>query len=431
MSLTNGWQSYISTSFPTALTVFNTSTPASTITNVPIVDLFLATAVTPDGTRIYLANRTVASVSVLDPSTFALLATIPTAAAGATDIIPAPAPFQRVYVSNSVTGTLTIISTQTNTVLNTIALEGQLARMAITPDGSRLFVGQTVGGLVIVLNALSNPSSPSVLTSISVGANPGSIAITPDGTFAYVTSRGASQLTIINIATLAFTTLTLTPGSGPYGSSILPNGSLLFVTNTNNSTISVLNLLNKSSPQVVATINFDPSISPYWAVSTPDSKTVFVIDENVPAHVIPIDVKTLLPGTPITTSGIYQDITMSPDLSPVAHFTFTKSEDEKNRTVIVRFDASLSSSPVGTIVQYNWNFGDGDTFITSTPLIDHIYQKNRHSVVVTLVVTNSAGTSTSQVWSSRLMSNFGSSVAQRSKLLILRKEKHHHCCYCD
>ena len=196
--------------------------------------------------------------------------------------------------------------------------------------------------------------------------------------------------------------------------------------------ISVLSLLNKSTPQIVATffIQVDPSIRPYWAVSTPDSKRVFVIDQNVPAHVIPIDGKTLFPGTPITTAGIYQDVSISPDLSNVANFTFTKMNDEKkNQTGTVQFDASLSSSPVGRIVQYTWIFGDGDTFIISIPILDHTYQKNRHSVIITLVVTNSAGISTSQVWSSRLMSNFGSFLPRTSKILVLKKEKHQCCNY--
>lgn len=415
MSVKKGWQSYISTSFApsgNSLTIFNTENVAGTITSIPITDLFLSLAVSPDGTTLYLANRSVATVSVLNANTFALLSTIPILAAGSTDVIPAPPPYGLIYVSNSITGTLTIISTVTNTVLNTVTLGGQLGRLAITPNGARLFVGQTVGGLVLVLDALTNPSSPTLLASIPVGNTPGIISITPDGTYAYVPSQSASQLTIINVFTLTYTTLSLTPGSGPYGSSILPNGSLLFLANSNNASVSVLSLLNKSTPQIVATINVDPSISPFFTVPTPDSRTLFVIDQNVPAHVFPIDVKSLLPGTPVSTPGIYQDITMSPDLSPIANFVF---QEDKKCSFVVRFDASTSSSPTGTITQYDWNFGDGQTLSTTSPFVEHKYSRKTKCVFVTLRVTNSAGTSINQVWSSRLMSNFGSLLAQRIK----------------
>lgn len=55
-----------------------------------------------------------------------------------------------------------------------------------------------------------------------------------------------------------------------------------------------------------------------------------------------------------------------------------------------QFDASGSSAPVGSIVSYTWDFGDGQTQTSSTPTIDHTYTA-AGADIVTLTVTDSSG----------------------------------------
>ncbi|QLH37562.1 MAG: PKD domain-containing protein [Parachlamydiaceae bacterium] len=74
------------------------------------------------------------------------------------------------------------------------------------------------------------------------------------------------------------------------------------------------------------------------------------------------------------------------------------------------FDASKSVSPVGTIVSYAWNFGDGQTAVTTSPFISHTYATTG-VFNVTLVVTNSAGTSTAQTFPGTTMEQNGGSNA--------------------
>lgn len=65
----------------------------------------------------------------------------------------------------------------------------------------------------------------------------------------------------------------------------------------------------------------------------------------------------------------------------------------------VNFDASASSDPDpgDTITKYQWNFGDGGTFESTSPTASHLYT-NKGDYVVTLTVTNNRGSvaSTSQ-----------------------------------
>jgi hypothetical protein len=54
------------------------------------------------------------------------------------------------------------------------------------------------------------------------------------------------------------------------------------------------------------------------------------------------------------------------------------------------FDASGSSDPNGTITSYRWDFGDGQSSITSTPMASHTYAV-AGPVTVTLTITDNSG----------------------------------------
>jgi PKD repeat protein len=73
--------------------------------------------------------------------------------------------------------------------------------------------------------------------------------------------------------------------------------------------------------------------------------------------------------------------------SPAASFTAPATATTGQPA---QFDASGSSAPVGSIVSYTWDFGDGQTQTTSTPTIDHTYAAAGANIV-TLTVTDSSG----------------------------------------
>jgi PKD repeat protein len=134
-----------------------------------------------------------------------------------------------------------------------------------------------------------------------------------------------------------------------------------------------------------------------------------VINKNTD-NVTPIDVATNTAGPSFAhITGQIQDIVMSPDQAPVASFSI----NAQSSGLPTQFNASASISPIGTIASYAWDFGDGTTLITNTPIVNHIYASTG-SFNVMLTVTNSAGTSTSKVFSSRFMSNNGGPIANIS-----------------
>ncbi|MBM3311310.1 MAG: PKD domain-containing protein [Candidatus Aminicenantes bacterium] len=81
-----------------------------------------------------------------------------------------------------------------------------------------------------------------------------------------------------------------------------------------------------------------------------------------------------------------------PNLAPVANFAFSPTTGLAPLTVA--FDASASYDPDGTIAQYDWIFGDGDTAAGRT--VSHVFQK-KGTYAVKLTVVDDRGKSASAV----------------------------------
>jgi PKD repeat protein len=77
------------------------------------------------------------------------------------------------------------------------------------------------------------------------------------------------------------------------------------------------------------------------------------------------------------------------NLNPVASFTATPSHGAS--PLSVDFDASASSDPDGTIEEYFWDFGDGQTASETLPTIAHVFinvQSNSQVFTTILTVTD-------------------------------------------
>ena len=127
-------------------------------------------------------------------------------------------------------------------------------------------------------------------------------------------------------------------------------------------------------------------------------------------NVTPIDTATNTAGTPIGAGLDPWDIAITPDQAPVAALSVIPSAAGGPTS----FDASGSVAPSSPIVNYAWHFGDGSsTTDTSTPTTTHIYAAPG-PYTATVTETDAAGTSTSRVFTGKMMSNNGDSRAVTS-----------------
>jgi YVTN family beta-propeller protein len=154
------------------------------------------------------------------------------------------APFA--YVTNSVSSTVSVIATATNTVVATVPGFSLPREVAITPDGTHAYVTNQSANTVSVIATATN----TVVATVLVEFQPIAVAITPNGTHAYVTNAISNSVSVIATATNTVVT-NVQVGMAPEGVAITPDGTHAYVTNSNSDSVSVIATATNS---VVATV---------------------------------------------------------------------------------------------------------------------------------------------------------------------------------
>jgi YVTN family beta-propeller protein len=104
-------------------------------------------------------------------------------------------------VTNQYANALTVHSLATGIILATITGFSAPNAVAVTPDGSELFVTNGNSSSVWALET----SSLAIVAKIPAGLMPTSVAVSADSSTAYVTAGYGYSLTIINTTTNAVT----------------------------------------------------------------------------------------------------------------------------------------------------------------------------------------------------------------------------------
>jgi YVTN family beta-propeller protein len=204
-----------------ALSVLPLPVRAQTVTaTIPVGTAPIGVAVTPNGAYAYVTNNEGNTVSVINTATNTVTATItgfnyPLGVAVTPDGAYA-------YVANSGGNSVSVISTATNTVTATIStyfgpniFGGASAPhdVAITPNGAYAYATNVASGTVSVISTATN----TITANITVGGEPNGVAITPDGAYAYVANLDSNTVSVISTSN-AITSPTPTPTASPTAS---------------------------------------------------------------------------------------------------------------------------------------------------------------------------------------------------------------------
>jgi DNA-binding beta-propeller fold protein YncE len=256
------------------------------------------------------------------------------------------------------------------------------------------------------------------------GFAPEDLALTPDGRHLYATSADGRVLQF-DVGPDGTPTekspaaVDLGPGVKPVGVAVVPNGSAVYVATQAHS--------DEGDRRVFAfTVGADGRLSPgasppatvaspklWFLTATPDGMSLFVA--GVDGHLFDIGPGGLLtPKRPSSTVdlGAAFGVVVSPNQAPVAAFTTSAA----TAGAPVRFDASSAMDPDGSIVRYDWYFGDGTVLLDGGPAPTHVYA-NLGTYVATLVVTDNEGASTTTVFTGGTVLGHGTPAAQATRAI--------------
>jgi DNA-binding beta-propeller fold protein YncE len=155
-------------------------------------------AVLPDGSKAYVANKNdKLFVSVIDLKTRKMVGRVP-APKGTQGIVASP-DGKRVIAVDLADPSLIVIDTATDTVVDTVALEGNQRgsfKPRYSPDGKHVLVCNLAQAVVNILDATNLRAKQTVVT---VGKDPMGFAFSADSKTALVANHGDGTVSVIDL----------------------------------------------------------------------------------------------------------------------------------------------------------------------------------------------------------------------------------------
>jgi YVTN family beta-propeller protein len=213
--------------------------------------------------RLYTADQSSNTVTVIDPSSDRTLGTIALGQqrVGATlspqylgdvgvhGLAYSPST-QRLAVVSVTSGTVDIVDTTTNKVVGTTDVGRAAHEGSFTLDGGQFWVADRGRDTVTVVDA----GHGGVAATVHVGQGPSKVVMSPDGRLAYVNHIALAEITVVDVATR--TIVDHITGLGDSFSSdqaISPDGTELWAAHKRVGTVSVVDLVHRKVTQVLTT----------------------------------------------------------------------------------------------------------------------------------------------------------------------------------
>jgi YVTN family beta-propeller protein len=246
---------------------------SSVVATIPVDPFFFDIEITPNGTRVYLATAGTQTVTAIDTATNTVTDIIPLGFTGPQLAISPDG--ARVYAGgfirdsqgNTLFHVVSAIDTATNTVIATLSVnrgpEGGISDLAVTPDGSRVYVVDNM-----IVSAIDT-ATHMVIATIPVGDFPADLAITPDGTRVYVTSYGGTTVSVIDTTTNTVTA-TVPVDRFPNDIGITPDGARAYVTHDDGA----ISVIDTATNTVTDVIPIDPT---FLIEIAPDGERAYVL----------------------------------------------------------------------------------------------------------------------------------------------------------
>jgi YVTN family beta-propeller protein len=259
----------ITSTCPTGGSLSVISTASLVVTNTvcvgtnprPVVQL-------PGGGTVYVANQGDNTISVYNPVSQSIVATLTSANGLHQNPIYLVSSADGLYVfvvtqgNGSTPGALDIISTATNTIAASVPLGAGPTFGYLDTVLNRLYVSNTGGNSVTVFDVsnvvlTANPAIPTLAT-IPVGSGPVSVTSLPNGLSVYVANSFSNDVSIVNSNNLSVVA-TIPVGRNPVFIASEPTSTKVYTANAGSGTVSIIQTVNNTVTLAMPAPQQDPN----------------------------------------------------------------------------------------------------------------------------------------------------------------------------
>jgi len=328
------------------LDVFDTSTH-QTVATIPMTNFTEPLGITPDQSRVYMADYANNIVNVVDTTTNTLMTTIPIGAGPNAVVITPNGQFG--YVADFNDNNVPVFSVAANTAIASVPIGFPTGWVSITPDGAWVYAGSNIDGRVGVINTATNTLS----STVTLAAPAGQLAVgcvtgptfNPGGTLGYFSllcSGNTINGNTVDVLSIPSNTLvaTITVGTGPYQTAISADGKQLYVANAVSNNVSIV---DTTTNNVVQTIPL--SGHAFSVAVTPDATQLFVGQQS-PATVDVIKISANTVTSNIAATKPYGIVIASP---PAASAATTLTLTPPNLVFSAQVNGTISNAQTITV----------------------------------------------------------------------------------
>jgi YVTN family beta-propeller protein len=274
-----------------ALEIFTTDPTLTPITTVGGLNTPGELVTTGDGRELYINDWGSSSLRVFDTCTLQYTSTIPVGSFSISTYIPAngqTANGRYLYVASTTGADISVVDTWTNTVVRRYPVPG-IVNVQLSPDGTRLYALTALG--LFTLNPQTGAQIAPFLSTAPYVATWMTTSL--DGSKLYLADTVGDAVTVVDASTMTVIKIIQFPaGTTPIVDKVSPNGSQVWVANGSSSDgIDVISTATDSLVQVIPTNG-----SALYVSFSPNSAVAYVSESGVQADNAHLGLIYLLAG---------------------------------------------------------------------------------------------------------------------------------------
>ncbi len=271
---------------------------------------------------VYVTNEVSGDLTVIDSATHSTVATVPLGkrprgirpspdgrqlyiALSGSPIAPPGVDESTLPPPDRAADGIGVVDAQALTLMTVLKGPSDPEQTSVSLDGTRLYVANEDTGKASVLEVAGGRT----VAEFAVGGEPEGVTTSPDGRFVYVTSEEDNQVSVIETASNRVVKQ-FPVGARPRDSAFSPDSSRAYVTSENGGTVSVV---ETTTHAVIETIRLTgQNVRPMGIVVAPDNRNIYVTTGRG-GTVVSIDARTNRPVGSVAVGTRPWGIALSPD----------------------------------------------------------------------------------------------------------------------